>query len=651
MTELTKAKGLPYKDDIYLFNIGEAQRAYLTFGCHYMEEIGMHRFCVWAPNARNVSIVGDFNGWDSQANPMEENNGVWTGFVGGLRDGDNYKYCIFGYDGNTVLKSDPFAFHAEVRPNTASKVWNIEGYEWKDAAYMRRRAKKDVFTAPMSIYELHLGSWRKPEGYQFASLREMTDEVVEYVKDMGYTHVELLPVYEHPLDGSWGYQVTGYYAFTSRYGTPQDFMHFVDRMHEEGIGVILDWVPAHFPKDAHGLARFDGTCLYEHENPLLGEHPQWGTLIFNYGRPEVQSFLVSNAVYWMDKYHVDGFRMDAVSSMLYLDFGRENGNYVRNAFGGNYNLEAIDFLRKVNSTVLTLFPGTVMVAEESSAFPMVTKPPYDDGLGFTFKWNMGFMNDTLRYFEMDPIYRKDHHNLITFAMMYAFSENFILPYSHDEVVHGKKSMLDKMPGDYWQKFATLRALYGFQFAHPGKKLMFMGDEFGQFIEWNENQPLDWFLLEYESHAQMKEYVRKLNRYYKRNRALYEIEDSWEGFTWLDVQNNLESTVSFMRSSRRRDGKVRRIVCVCNFTPVVRYDYPIGMPLLGTLKEVLNSDDTAFGGSGVLNAPKIQVEDCPGPESLPYSARVTLPPLATVYFEFMEAKPPAGKEKKKKTKKK
>ncbi len=626
---------MPYKNDVYLFNIGEAQRAYETFGCHYIAEIGMHRFCVWAPHARSVSVVGDFNGWNTQADPMENNNGVWTGFVGGLKDGENYKYCIWGFDGSTVLKSDPFAFHAEVRPNTASKVWEIDPFNWTDAEYMAKRAKKNVFSAPMSIYEMHMGSWRKEEGYQFASLREMTDEIVQYVADMGYTHVELLPVSEHPLDGSWGYQVTGYYAFTSRYGTPQDFMHFVDRMHAAGIGVILDWVPAHFPKDAHGLARFDGTCLFEHKNPLLGEHPQWGTLVFNYGRPEVQSFLVSNAVFWMDKYHVDGLRLDAVSSMLYLDYGRENGQYIRNAFGGNYNLDAISFLRKVNSTVLTLFPGAMMIAEEATSFPLVTRPPYDDGLGFTFKWNMGFMNDTLKYFSMDPIYRKEQHNLITFAMMYAYSENFILPYSHDEVVHGKKSMLDKMPGDYWQKFATLRALYGFFYAHPGKKLMFMGDEFGQFIEWNEDRQLDWFLLQYDSHRCMKDYVRKLNRYYKRNRSFYEIEDSWDGFTWLDVHNNTESTVSFMRTSRVKSGKARRTVCVCNFTPVVRYDYAIGMPLKGTLREVLNSDDTAFGGSGVTNPLEIQVDDTPGPENMPYSARVTLPPLAAVYFEWKE----------------
>ena len=630
--------GYPNKNDLYLFNIGEAQQAYLTFGCHYIPEISMHRFCVWAPNARSVSVVGDFNGWNVQANPMERwKGGTWVAFVEDLKQGDNYKYCIWGYDGSTVLKSDPFAFHAEVRPNNASKVWDIGGYQWQDDDYLKKREKKNTLKSPVSIYEVHLGSWRKKEGYQFASIREVADELAEYVSDMGYTHVELMPICEYPYDASWGYQVTGYFAPTSRYGTPQDYMYFVDTLHQHGIGVIMDWVPSHFPKDANGLARFDGTCLYEHENPLQGEHPQWGTLLYNYGRAEVQSFLVSSAVFWMDLYHMDGIRVDAVSSMLYLDYGRENGQYIRNVFGGNYNLDAIHFLRKLNATVLIRFPGAVTIAEESSSFPLITKPPYDDGLGFTYKWNMGYMNDTLRYFSLDPLFRKDNQNLITFSMMYAYSENFILAYSHDEVVHGKKSMIDKMPGDYWQKFATLRALYGYMFAHPGKKLLFMGDDFGQFIEWDENKQLDWFLLEYESHSKLKDYVQKLNKYYRRNRSLYEVDDSWEGFTWLDVQNNAMSTVSFMRSSKERQGKTRRTVCVFNFTPVVRYDYVIGMPFKGTLKEVLNSDSEAFGGSGVGNPKAIQVEESPGPEDMPYCAKVTLPPLAAVYFDFKEEK--------------
>ena len=619
----------PNVDDIYLYNKGEAQRAYETFGCHYIPEICRHRFCVWAPNALAVSVVGDFNGWDDRRNPMEKYNGVWTCFIAGLKDGDNYKYCIQGFDGSAVLKTDPFGFHGEVRPHNASKVWSIDGYEWGDGAYMRQRAEQDVFRRPISIYEMHLGSWRKQEGYEFASLRELTDELCDYVQDMGYTHVELMPVMEHPFDGSWGYQVTGYYAFTSRYGTPQDFMAFVDALHQRGIGVLLDWVPAHFPKDGNGLRRFDGTCLYEHENPMQGEHPQWGTLIFNYGSPEVQSFLVSSAVFWMDKYHIDGMRFDAVSSMLYLDYGREGDDFVRNAYGGNYNIDAIQFLRKVNATILTLFPGTITAAEEASSFPMVTKPPSDGGLGFMFKWNMGFMNDTLEYISMDPIYRKHHHDLITFAMMYAYSENFILPYSHDEVVHGKKSMVDKIPGDYWQKFATLRALYGFMYAHPGKKLMFMGDEFAQFIEWNENIQLDWFLLEYDSHRTMLEYVKSLNHLYTDTPAFYEIEDRWEGFRWLDVQNRDASTVSFMRMSAQGE----KMVCVFNFTPVVRYDYVIGLPEDGVLREIMNSDRPEYGGSGVYNVPEIGAACAPGPEGCPYSAKVTLPPLAAVYFRF------------------
>lgn len=627
-------KGYPYKDDLYLFNVGEAQRAYNTFGCHYIEEINMHRFCVWAPNAKSVSVVGDFNGWNAQANPLERDDTIWMGFVDGLKDGDNYKYSIWGYDGSTVLKSDPFAVHCEVRPHNASKVWELPDYNWNDLAYMNKREKSKPYVGPMSIYELHLGSWRVKEGYEFASMREVADELCDYVSEMGYTHVELMPISEYPFDGSWGYQVTGYYAVTSRYGTPDDFMYFVDKLHRAGIGVILDWVPAHFPKDGHGLAYFDGTCLFEHQNPLLGEHPQWGTLVFNYGRPEVQSFLVSNAVYWLDKFHIDGLRLDAVSSMLYLDYGRENGNYIRNAFGGNYNLDAINFIRKLNATINGLFPGVMTIAEESTSFSQVTKPAREDGLGFTYKWNMGFMNDTLKYFSMDPLYRKDNHNLITFSMMYAYSENFILAYSHDEVVHGKRSMLDKMPGDYWQKFATLRALYGFMFAHPGKKLMFMGHEFGQFIEWSEYKQLDWFLLEYESHSKLKLYVEKLNKYYKRNRAFYDIEDSFEGFSWLDVQNSAYSCVTFMRTSLKKSGKTRHTVCAYNFTPVVRYDYVIGMPCGGELKEVLNSDSVEFGGSGVSNPDRIYVEDVPGPESHPCSAKITLPPLAAVYFEFL-----------------
>ncbi|MBD5560432.1 MAG: 1,4-alpha-glucan branching protein GlgB [Clostridia bacterium] len=623
------AKYLP-ETDIYLYNTGEAQQAYELFGCHYIPELEMYRFCVWAPNARRISVVGDFNNWDANANPMKlYKNGVWVAFIPGLHDGDNYKYMIYGYDGSHVMKADPFAFYTEVRPHTASKVWNMGGFEWSDQDYIQERIKKNPVKNPLSIYEVHLGSWKLKDGEEFPNYREVADELVGYIKDMGYTHVELMPVAEYPYDGSWGYQVTGFYAVTSRYGTPQDFMYFVNTMHNAGIGVIMDWVPAHFPKDEHGLAKFDGTRLFEHENILQREHPHWGTLIFNYGRPEVQSFLVSNAYFYMSEYHVDGLRVDAVSSMLYLDYGRD-GNYIPNSEGGNIDLAAVEFLKKVNSVVLTDFAGAMMIAEESTAFPMITKPPYDGGLGFTFKWNMGFMHDTLEYMSMDPYFRQFEHQKMTFSMYYAFSENFILAYSHDEVVHGKLSMINKMYGDYWQKFASLRTLYGFMYGHPGKKLMFMGMEFGQFIEWDFHKELDWMLLDYDSHAGMQRYVRKLNHLYRDNPQLYQVDDSWEGFQWLNVNDNKYSTFAFMRTA---NGK--HIVVVANFTPVVREDYIVALPWMGTLKLILNSDDTEFGGSGVQ--PAAEIENIRSREmevnGLEFGAAMTLPPLGVCYFEY------------------
>ena len=508
------------QDEIYLFNIGEAQQAYATFGCHRVNESGLHRFLVWAPNAREVSVVGDFNGWDASRNRMERlDSGVFAAFVPGLRDGDCYKYAIHGCDGKTVLKADPFAFHAEVRPATASKVWSLGKYDWHDAEYLKRRQGQNLLNRPVSIYEMHIGSWRKPEDWRFADFRRVADELSDYLVEMGFTHVEIMPVTEYPLDDSWGYQVTGFYAITGRYGTPQDFMYFVDVMHAKGIGVIMDWVPAHFPRDEHGLARFDGTCLYEHQNPMQSDHPQWGTLIFNYARPEVASFLVSSAMLFFDVYHIDGIRVDAVTSMLYLDYARNPGEFVPNEDGGNIDRSAAAFLQKLNSVILTRYPGVMTVAEESTAYPMITKPPYDGGLGFLFKWNMGFMHDTLDYMSMDPFFRRHHHNKLTFSMHYAFTENFILPYSHDEVVHGKKSLLGKMYGAYDEKFASLRLLLGFMYAHPGKKLLFMGGEFGQFIEWDYRKELDWFLLGYESHDRMRRYVQALNEFYTRNPAL------------------------------------------------------------------------------------------------------------------------------------
>lgn len=620
-------RNLISKDALAAFHNGKAHDAWRTFGCHEVEP-GLRRFAVWAPHAQRVSLVGDFNSWDVDALPMTRlTDGTWVTCVEGLCDGALYKYCITGADGRQVLKADPFAAHCETGPATASKVWTIEGFPWRDGTYLRRRAGRDVFRAPMSIYELHLGSWRR-EGDALPWYRAAAEELAAYCTGMGYTHVELLPVTEYPYDGSWGYQVTGYFAPTSRYGTPQDFMYFIDTLHRAGIGVIIDWVPAHFPRDAHGLANFDGTRLFECKEQRMAEHPEWGTLIFDYDMPEVQSFLVSSAMLFFDEYHIDGIRVDAVSSMLYLDYGRRPGEWTPNREGSNINLGAVEFLRKLNSTVLSAHPGCMTIAEESSAYPGVTKPPYDGGLGFSFKWDMGFMHDTLDYLSTDSYFRKYHHNKLTFSMMYAFSENFVLAFSHDEVVHGKKSMIDKMFGTYEQKFSGLRALYGYQFAHPGKKLTFMGSEFAQFIEWNYKQGLDWLLLDYPMHRAMQDWCRALNEFYTHTRPLWDIEDSWDGFTWLNVDDADRSAIAFLRTARNG----RRVVCVCNFTPVCYSDFVIGLPKKGVLREVLNSDDVRFGGGGMHNTPEIRSMHEPF-GALPHSARVTLPPLSTVYFTF------------------
>ena len=626
--ELTE-KYVP-SDDIYLFNTGNAQRAYITLGCHYIPECALHRFCVWAPHAHEVSVVGDFNGWDGSATPMcRRDDGVWCAFVPGLKDGDIYKYRVVSAEGREVLKADPFAFHAETGPGTASKVWEIEGWDWHDGKYMSRRASRDALRSPMSIYEVHLGSWRLHNGEVYPNYRRVADELADYCLEMGYTHVELLPVTEYPFEGSWGYQVTGYFAPTSRYGTPQDFMYFVDKLHGEGIGVIVDWVPAHFPRDEHGLRLFDGTPCFECSERRMAEHPDWGTMIFDYGKPQVQSFLVSSAMFFFDKYHIDGIRADAVSSMLYLDYGRRSGEWTPNRDGGNINYGAVDFLRKLNSTVLTSYPGAVTIAEESTAFPLVSRPPDVGGLGFTFKWDMGFMHDTLDYMALDPYFRSYNHNRLTFSMMYAFSENFILAFSHDEVVHGKASMVNKMWGDYDTKFASLRALYGYQFAHPGKKLMFMGGEFAQFIEWNYKQQLDWMLLDFPKHRGMFDYVRDLNHIYASTPALYRIDDSWDGFTWLNVDDAARSSVAFMRRAPRSRSY---LVCALNFTPVPYEDFVIGLPRRGKLSELINSDDVKYGGSGVHNAPEISSGDEPF-AGLPHSARIKLPPMSAVWFRF------------------
>ncbi len=615
-------------DDVFLFNTGCAQKAWLLLGCRYMDEIKMHRFAVWAPNAQSVSLVGDFNGWDPAKTPMEKRGGIWYCFVEGLKSGDLYKYCVTTSAGKTVWKSDPFAQWSQSGVNTASMVWT-GSHIWRDEVFMRSRAEKNCFASPMSIYELHLGSWKTPEGgVNYAAI---APELAKYCTEMGFTHIELLPLTEYPYPGSWGYQVTGYYAPTSRYGTPDEFAEFIDVMHNAGIGVIMDWVPAHFPRDEHGLAEFDGTRLFECKEERMASHPEWGTLIFDYEMPEVQSFLISSACFFFENYHIDGIRVDAVSSMLYLNYGRKDGEYTKNREGGNINLGAVSFLRKLNTSVLSSYPGAVTIAEESTAYPMVTMPPSVGGLGFSFKWDMGYMHDTLDYFSTDPLFRKGCHDKLTFSMMYAFSENFILAYSHDEVVHGKKSMLDKMFGSYEQKFATLRALYGYQFAHPGKKLCFMGSEFGQFIEWNYQQELDWLLLDYPMHEKLREYYAALNHVYGSYPALYEIDNSWDGFKWLNVNDNALSSIAFLRSARPEQNSY--LICACNFIPNEHKNFIIGLPMPGTLREILSSDDAKFGGSGLHNVKTLRSRNT-GFDDLPYSASIDLPPLSAVYFEYI-----------------
>ena len=622
--------------DLYLFDRGEAQRAYLTFGCHPGEPTPegepTHHFAVWAPNAKSVHVVGDFNEWDETATPLARvHDTIWVGEVAGLHDGDIYKYAIEGPDGTVALKADPFAFHAENGLQTSSKVWDLSGYTWGDDAWMTARPASDMLHSAMSIYELQLGSWRIPEGQMYPNYRAVADELVEYCKQMGYTHVELMPLTEFPLPASWGYQATGYYSPSSRYGTPQDFMYFVDTLHAAGIGVILDWVPAHFPKDAFALARFDGTPQFEYADPRKGEHAEWGTLVFDYAKPQVVSFLISSAMFFFDLYHIDGIRVDAVTSMLYLDYARTE--WVPNEQGGNINLEAVEFVRKLNSAILSTYPGAMTIAEESTAFPLVTTPPYDGGLGFSFKWDMGFMHDMLDYCSMDPLFRSGNHDKLTFGMMYAFSENYVLAFSHDEVVHGKKSMVDKMHGTYEQKFATLRALMGWQFGRPGKKLTFMGSEFGQFIEWDFQKQLDWFLLEYPIHDSMRAYCAELNKLYRAHSALWRIDTGWDGFTWANVDDRDESAIACLRSAH--DGTPDMLVC-CNFTPNTLDGFTVGLPCAGTVKELLNSDEERFSGTGVGNPRAVRTKREPFGDQ-PYSAKVVLPPLSAVFFRFRPMK--------------
>lgn len=614
-------------DDIYLFNTGNAEKAWLAFGCVWIKELRMHRFLVWAPNAKRVSIVGDFNSWDCDSTPCTPvEGGVWVAFVKGLKDGDLYKIFICGSDGKKVLKSDPFASYNQCGDKTASIVFCSQKFNWHDRKYMEKRSSKNFMSSPMSIYEVHAGAW-KYFPMDRPIYRNLADELSRYCVSMGYTHVELMPVTEYPFDGSWGYQVSGYYAPTSRYGDPDDFKYFVDTMHKSGIGVIMDWVPGHFPKDEHGLANFDGTPQFEMKEKRMAEHPEWGTLIFDYASSQVQSFLVSSACKFFDVFHIDGIRVDAVSSMLYLNYGRKDGEWTKNREGGNINLDAVEFLKKMNRTVLTNYPGTVTIAEESTAYPLVTAPPDCGGLGFCLKWCLGFMHDTLEYMEMDPYFRSNNHQKLTFSMMYAFSENFVLPYSHDEVVHGKKSMIDKMSGDYNLKFASLKTLYSYQFAHPGKKLTFMSSEFGQFIEFDEKKQLEWFLLDYPMHSGLQHFCAKLNEIYTKYPALYANDKSWDGFRWLNVNDSSRSSVSFMRMY---DDSY--IAVVLNFTPVTYEGFRIGLPQEGNLKLLLNSDDEQFGGKGSEVDKKLKSVNGAFAD-LPCFAELTLPAMSALFYEF------------------
>ena len=626
--------------DLDRISQGAHSQSYESLGAHRAAldgRVGV-RFAVWAPNADRVSVIGDFNGWNPDRHPMRNrgDSGVWEGFVEGAGDGDLYKYKVESSElGYYAEKADPYAFAAELAPRTASKVCHLDSYQWGDEDWMASRAAKHTPAAPLAVYEVHLGSWmRVPEEHdRWLTYGELAERLSDYIRTMGFTHVELMPVTEHPFGGSWGYQTTGYFAPTSRFGSPLDFMAFVDALHRRGIGVIVDWVPAHFPDDAHGLARFHGTHLYEHMDPKLGRHPDWDTLVFNFGRNEVANFLLSSALFWLDKYHVDGIRVDAVSSMLYRDYGREEGEWVPNQYGGKENIEAIELLRHVNAAVYAQFPDVMTIAEESTAWPLVSRPVSQGGLGFGFKWNMGWMHDMLEYMSHDSVYRKHHHDRLTFSMLYAFSENYVLPLSHDEVVHMKGSLLDKMPGDDWQKFANLRLLYGYMYAHPGKKLLFMGSEIGQRAEWNHDRSIDWHLLDEDSHRGVQRLVGDLNRLYRQRTALYLTESEDRGFSWIDCADHDASVVSFLRTGRDPS---ESLLVVCHFTPVPRREYRLGVPRLGAWKELLNTDSTYYGGSDIGNRGCVEAEEVPFHRQ-PYSIRLTLPPLATVVFEPVDSR--------------
>lgn len=628
---------LPQLGDIdrHLFNNGTHYELYNKLGAHptVIDGITGTIFRVWAPSARRVSVTGDFNSWDGRVHQMRSlgKSGIWELFIPGIAQNETYKFEIRTQNMSICEKSDPMQFYGELRPRTASVVRDIDTYKWQDREWLEARKKTSPYKRPLSTYEVHPGSWRRDPDDQerFLTYRELAEQLVPYVKEMGFTHIELMPIQEHPLDESWGYQVTGYFSVSSRYGTPEEFMYLVDTCHQNDIGVILDWVPAHFPSDGHSLAKFDGTALYEHQDPRQGAHPEWGTMIFNYGRKEISNFLIANALFWLDKYHIDGLRVDAVASMLYLDYSRKDGEWLPNCYGGRENLEAIEFLKHLNSMVYERFPNTLMIAEESTSFYGVSKPANHGGLGFGFKWNMGWMNDTLSYFGKDPIYRKHHHNALTFSLYYAFSENFILPLSHDEVVHGKGSLLDRMPGDLWQKFANLRLLFFMLWAHPGKKLLFMGGEFGQWAEWYCKVSLDWHLCEEDNnHRRLQHFVTKLNHLYRENPALWEIDFSPEGFKWMDFKDADNSIICFARFAEdHRD----HVVCLLNFTPQTLYDYPMGVPSRDNYQEILSSDATEFGGSGIGDQDIKTPINAPFGEA-PYHVKVTVPPLSGIMLK-------------------
>ena len=620
--------------DLHLFNEGNHYDIYEKLGAHVREIEGIQgvNFAVWAPNAQSISVVGDFNDWDARRNPMRKRipSGIWELFIPELKPGEIYKFRVTDCHGQQVEKSDPFGFYSELPPRTASVISELDGYQWNDDRWMEKRKGENPLERPISVYELHLGSWRHEEGKEhgWMNYREIAHQLVDYCNELGFTHIELMPVSEHPFTGSWGYQTVGYFACTSRYGTPEDFMYFVDYCHQHDLGVIIDWVPAHFPKDGHGLARFDGTALYEHSDPRQGEHPDWDTLIFNYERNEVKNFLVSNAMFWLRKYHIDGLRVDAVASMLYLDYSRNEGQWIPNKYGGRENLGAIDFLKVMNERVHEAFPGVLTLAEESTAWGGVSRPTYAGGLGFSIKWNMGWMNDTLRYFQKDPIHRKYHHDELTFSLIYAFTENFMLPFSHDEVVHGKGSLLDQVPGDLWQKFANLRLLYSYMWTHPGKKLMFMGCEFGQWNEWDCNSSLQWDLLQWESHQGLKKLVSDLNAVYKREPALYEVDFDYQGFEWVDSMSRDASILGYIR--RAKDPNDFVVVC-CNFTPTVHNEYRLGVPEPGSYREIFNSDSEFYGGTNVGNGMGLVAEKIEA-QGRPYSIKLSIPPMGAAMFK-------------------